>query len=149
MEIKLVKQEGTHDCAAACIAMSIGLRNAKDVYPMLGYDPSTGETMGVYDWEVLSVLHMLGRRYQYFNCHPEMEDVARRISLVTGQALAQKINASQKGCWIVGVPSLNNEGGGHFVLCHKGEIYDPTNKLAYHGSAASLDPLFAIYIEEH
>ncbi len=52
-----------------------------------------------------------------------------------------------QGDAIVGVPSLNIEGGSHFVFCRKGEAYDPANGKTYIGTSNSLPVTLAIFIE--
>lgn len=153
---QLIKMDGEWDCAAACIAMAVGLMDAKSAYPFLGYHPDEVTPKGVATEEVVSVLRLLGRVCSISTSKEliadgwkvPVEELSMRQGLSSEYTLRQKLGAMQKGCAIVGVPSLNVVGGMHFVFCHRGEIYDPSNKKRYVGMAQSLPVSEVIFIEE-
>lgn len=155
--MKTVFMEGVADCAAACLAMAVGFKRASQVYPLLGYNPSTSNMLGVTDSEVVAVLNTMRKRYHF--CIPR-EKVAEsideepagqmyRTSLPTMAAVQAKLGSMLSGCAIVGVPSLTMAGAAHFVFCRKGEVYDPQpSGLRYNGTANSLPVLLAIFVED-
>ena len=155
--MKLVEMEGAADCAAACLAMVFGLTRASQVYPMLGYNPSTVQPMGVSDLEVTAVLRMMNCKFElvtpleelekYWGC--EVGQLSYRIAIPTRAHIMARLGSQQTGCALVAVPSLNTEGSTHYVFCRKGEVYDPgTNPRRYKGTANSLPVLMAIFIED-
>jgi|SRR6267378_2543426 len=148
--VKLVKQESTHDCAAACLAMVLGMQRASDVYPWLGGDPSEFDTKGLYDTEVLSVLEKAGKSYtcQQVVTGLSKKDYATRRALATEQELRIKLNSQQSGSAIVGLPSLNHKDGYHFVVCCRGEVFDPSNEKVYVGTAYSLPVISVIFVKD-
>jgi hypothetical protein len=154
--MKLVPMEGVADCAAACLAMAFGLSRASQVYPMLGYNPSNVQPLGVSDLEVVSVLRMMNVKFEcvtpreelekYWNCEPG--SLSYRIAVPTRAAIAARLGSQLTGYALVAVPSLTHEGSTHYVFCRKGETYDPSVKeLRYNGTANSLPALLAIFIE--
>lgn len=155
--MQIVKMMGVGDCGAACLAMALGFRKASDVYPILGYDPSVAQPMGVSDVEVIAALENFGRKTQY--AHPReltseswgvpMESLECRVLLPTKKSLQSRLGSMQNGCAIVAVPSLNMSDSEHYVFCYRGEVYDPSNRKAYHGAASSLPLTQVIFIERN
>jgi hypothetical protein len=156
MKPVLIKQQGEHDCSLACIAMVLGLKEAKSALPLLGYSPDEVTPKGVTDLEVEAVMRLMGKQ-----CHSVTPQevlaaswgvptgmVGMRINVPTEAQLRQKLGAMQTGWAIVSVPSLNILGGYHHVVCYRGEVYDPSNKLTYNGGAQSLPIGSVIFIED-
>lgn len=153
-----VNMEGDYDCGAACLAMALGRLKSSDMTPILGYDPSTSTPVGVSDPEMLAILYSFGKRCRLYATAEKIaehwdvpvESLSNRSHILTMSELQAKLGASQKGCAIVGVPSLNGYEYGHYVYCERGELYDPTPhpKMRYNGSARSLPLELVIFIED-
>lgn len=154
--MKKVMQEGDSDCAAACLAMALGMKRSSDVWPLLGYNPSESPVKGVGDMELLGALNVMGRNYHYSMPRKDIanawlcrdEDLLDRKMIPTEKQIQQKLSSMETGCAIVGVPSLNGFAGGHFVFVHRGNVYDPSKLLAYNCAAYALPVICVIYVQE-
>lgn len=156
MNSQVVNMEGKHDCAAACLAMVLGLKTASAAYPMLGYDPSKcGTMLGTFDAEILHLLHIMGKQTVMYMSRESVEEshslqhgsLSDRHNLKSKAELQCMLNGSQSGCFMVAVPSLNYSGGSHFVFSKRGEIHDPSkSEKRYIGTAKSLPVLCVIHI---
>ncbi len=151
--MNIVFQENDFDCSAACLAMALGMLRSSDTYPLLGYNPAT-RSNGVYDIEVTSALHRMGKRYHAETTKEEMEalgygsDFENCLGIPRRLDVRDKLASMQTGCAIVGVPSLNREGVYHSVFVKRGEAYDPRPApfRRYVGTAYSLPVMSVIYI---
>lgn len=154
--MNIVKQEGDSDCGAACLAMALGMRRSMDVWPLLGYDPSDALGEGVGDLEILAALNLMGRNYHYViprkvviaHWLVDEADMLERRLIPTVKQIQIKLASMEKGCAIVGVPSLNGDLSGHFVFVYRGNVYDPSRLKEYNCSAYALPAISAIYIQE-
>lgn len=150
--MRLVTMEGNADCAAACVAMVLGLQRASQVYPLLGYNPNTCEPQGTTDVEVIALLNGLGKHaYEVMareSISAELEaDCDYRKALPTKKALRARLGEMQKGFAIVSVPAHSNPELLHYVVCYKGEAYDPNRGAgSYIGAASSLPAISAIFV---
>lgn len=150
--MKLIKQHGKKDCAAACLAMVFGMKEARQAYPLIGYDPNNNDMEGVTELEVLDILATMGRAYHFQFAKESLSEppafTHRRLRIPSRHQLQIKLAAQQKGCAIVIVPSTLNEDALHFVVCYRGEVYDPSNVKEYRCTAKALPVMAAIFIGE-
>ena len=138
----LVKQAASFDCAAACAAMVLGMKNAEQAYVFFGSRFINENLQGVTDAELMQVFNVMDIPYRYYAADVSVPSGG---NLMTARQLVAKMNADTKCLYVAGVPSLNTNGW-HFVVVYKGEIYDPSNKKTYNGTADILDPICVIQI---
>jgi hypothetical protein len=143
MKPTLIKQQAPHDCGAACVATVLGMRTAEQAYKFFGSRMDAIEFDGVSDAELMQVLNTMDITYRYY---ATAWTLPAGNNLPTSRQLASKMNADVTCMYIAGVPSLNTKGSWHFVVVYKGEIYDPSTKKTYNGTADILDPVCVIQI---
>jgi hypothetical protein len=138
--MNLVKQDGTHDCAMACLAMLLGYKTATALYPMLGRNPSEGVFKGVTKDEVLEILNIYDVTYTYSAVKEASRLPNLPSPLLSVKEAMEGVHRDKNGTYMLGVPSLNHQNDWHFIVLHKGEIFDPSNGNCYIGSDVSLSP---------
>jgi hypothetical protein len=142
--VELVKQRGIYDCGVACLAMALHT-TYDDALALLGRDPNDEIVefegcahAGVVPEEFANaafergILHLV---VPIFAAQPEntwayvWKDV---FSIMSFSELAALVFPDQSPCTaVLGVPSLNNEGGTHWIVVDDGAVFDPSPNKCY------------------
>jgi hypothetical protein len=129
---QLVEQRSEFDCSICCLAM-LTEQTYEHVLEAVGdlYDPAEGMS------REQEALRRLGYEWQksFWQIHRGILDAKFFANMAWGRRA------------MVTVPSLNVEGGWHFVFVASGQVYDPSQKLRY-GSFDELKPSDMILVDE-
>ena len=158
--MNLIRQRGDFDCGVACLAMlldtdldAVERILGRKVGELVDPDPPEGHdgVIGVCGWEIACVLADEG--ISYLHCVVPDAVGETWYSRVGAQLpLLRPLeriwdHMNHGGLTILGVPSLNIEGGLHWIVGEGTYMFDPTNReKSYEGVVDGLEVSEAILV---
>ncbi|MBX3490881.1 hypothetical protein [Parvibaculum sp.] len=139
--VSLVKQHSPHSCGMAALAMILGLQHSADVASVIQRstedktdDPEV-EYIGVIEQELSLCLFERGiSNYLWWNigsCFPEDSWLRRHGAALYWPTEADMLQTIRTEIAVLGVPSINIRGAGHWLVVADGEVFDPSTKKTY------------------